>query len=401
MLAGCAVWAAAAFCIAPAQAAPFTPSQDSQVLERVPSRSLDPAARERLALRQTLQRQPRDLDTATRLAWLHIEAAFANGDPRHAGQAQAALSGWWSEAAPPPRVRVLRAVLAQYEHRFDPALADLAAAIAADPEDAQAWAWQAAIHMVRADYAAARRACEGLAPLTTRLVADACSAQVDAATGRAAAAAAALRLALAEDTDADAAQRVWALTRLAETEERLGNFAAAEAAFRQALEQSRMLGRDDVYLLAAWSDFLLDRGRAAEVLALVKEKDRNRADVLLLRQALAAAALKDASRQALSNDLAARFAAAAQRGDTTHQKEHARWLLGLRGDDAAARGEALMLAQQNFVLQREPADARLLLEAALAQRDRAAAAPALKWLADSKIESRVLAELAAKLGALP
>jgi hypothetical protein len=396
LLAMVVAWMAVAL---PAIAAPFTPTADSQVLELVPSRTLDPAARERLALRQALVRQPRDVDSAARLAWLHIEAAFADGDPRHAGQAQAALAPWWTEPAPPPRVRVLRAVLAQYEHRFEPALADLDAVLAADPRDAQARAWQAAVHMVRADYPAARQSCEQLAPQTTRLTGVACLAQVDAATGHAAAALAALRSALAEDRSASADERVWALTRLAETEERLGANPAAEAAFVEALAESRKLGRDDIYLLAAYADFLLDRGRPAEVATLLK--DRGRADVLLLRQALAAQALGDASREKLSNELAARFAAAAQRGDTTHAKEEARWLLGLRAADTAARARALDLAVRNFAVQREPADARLLLEAALVQRDRAAAAPALKWRSESTIESAVLADLATRVGALP
>ena len=382
-----------------ASAAPFTPAADNQVLERVASRKLDPAARERLALRQAIARQPQDLDSASRLAWLHFEAALTDGDPRHAGQAQAALAPWWNEPAPPARVRVLRAVLAQYEHRFEPALADLGAVLAADPADVQARAWQAAVHMVRADYAAARQSCEQLAPHTSRLTAAACTAQVDAATGHAAGAVASLRAALAEDAAATAEERVWALTRLAETEERLGAFAAADAAFIDGLAQSRQVGRDDVYLLAAYADFLLDRSRAAEVNALLK--GRGGADVLLLRQALAAQALGDPAREKLSAELAARFAAAAQRGDTTHAKEEARWLLGLRADDAAAKARALTLAVRNFAAQREPADARLLLEAALVQRDRAAAAPALKWHSDSAIESRVLADLAARVKALP
>jgi hypothetical protein len=392
-----------------ARAAPTTPADDAQVLERVPARQLDPAARERVALRRQLQQAPRDVATATRLAGLHIDAALSSGDPRHAGQAQAALAPWWAEAAPPPQVRLLRAVLAQYDHRFDAALADLEAARAAAPADAslqaQAWAWTAAIQMVRADYAAARRACEGLAPHTTALLATGCRAQVDAATGGAAAAAAALRRAI-DDDDAgpgpyEPAQQLWVLTRLAETEERRGDAAAAESAFAEALDAMADTGRDDVYLLSAWCDFLLDRGRGAEVLALTRTKDRSRADVLLLRQAIAAARVNDPSRDKLSAELGARFAAAALRGDTTHQKEHARWLLALRGDDAAARAEALKLAQANFAVQREVADARVLLEAALANRNRAAAAPVLAWMAASKIESRVLADLAAQAGALP
>ena len=61
---------------------------------------------------------------------------------------------------------------------------------------------------------------------------------------------------------------------------------------------------------------------------------------------------------------------------------------------------ALALAQANFEEQREPADARLLLEAALAARRADAAAPALAWLRASGIESPRLRALAASLEAL-
>jgi hypothetical protein len=181
------------------------------------------------------------------------------------------------------------------------------------------------------------------------------------------------------------------LTRLAETEERLGDHAAAEAAFRQALA----LGVPDVYLQAAHADFLLDRGRAAEVMVLLQ--DAGRADVLLLRLALAARAASDPRAPRLAAELAARFEAARQRGDSTHEKEESRFLLALQGDVS----RALVLAQHNWTVQREPADARVLLEAALAARHAAAAAPVLAWMAASRIESAALDALAARLRALP
>ena len=52
-------------------------------------------------------------------------------------------------------------------------------------------------------------------------------------------------------------------------------------------------------------------------------------------------------------------------------------------------------------MQREPADARVLLEAALAAGQRAAAEPALKWMAESGIESLALQILAVQLKAKP
>ncbi len=415
-------------------AAPRLPASDAEVVERLPTRAADPRARELRALRAEVQRAPQDADAAVRLARRYFELAAAEGDPRYVGQAQAALRPWWGTGVakpavaagtspatgkvaepaspaidPPPQVRVLRAMLLQYEHQFDAAVLDLEAALRAQPDNAEAWSWLAAIHMVRADYAAARRACERLVPLVTPLIGVACTAYVDSLTGRAAAAAQALRAALAADRGAAPEQSLWALTRLAEIEALQGAVGPAEAAFREALA----LGLADTYLLAAYADFLLDRGRPAEVLSLLK--DRARADVLLLRLGVAAQASGDVAEAGWRRELGARFDAARARGDTSHQKEESRFVLAFQGRlpaanvaaaakaadrpeaDAAAK-RALDLAAKNWAEQREPADARILLEAAVAARAPAAAAPVLKWMADSGVESVVLKKLAAQLG---
>ena len=375
----------------PCAAAPFVPTSDAQVLQRVPARVGDPRVADLQALRAAWRTNPRDPALAVPLARRYVEEAGAQGDPRYVGYAQAALAPWWNEAAPPVDVRVQRAVLRQYGHQFSEALADLDAAVQAEPGNAEAWAWLAAIHMVRADYAAAARACAGLAPLTSALLAAGCQAPIDALTGRANAAAIALSVALKSSPDASPEARLWVQTRLAETAERRGSLALAERAFKDALA----LGVPDVYLQAAYADFLLDNGRAQEVLTLLK--DGARADVLLLRLALAAKAAGDPRTEGWSRDLAARFAAARVRGDTTHEKEEARFVLVLQGDPV----RALALARSNYAVQREPADARILLEAAIAAGQPAAAAPALDWLDTHRVESVLLRSLASKLGAKP
>jgi tetratricopeptide (TPR) repeat protein len=371
-----------------ALAAPRQPSSDAEVLERLPARALDPHQREMSELRRLLAARPDDLDVALRLARRYYAEVAAEGDPRYIGYAQAALGPWWNLPDPPQRVRVMRAILLQFNHQFDAAVADLQAAVKADPGDGEAWAWLAAIAMVRADYALARRACEGGATQATPAVAAGCRAHVDATTGHAAAAASALRAALRADAQADPGERLWALTRLAEIEQRRGQAAAAEAAYREALA----LGITDGYLLAAYADFLLDQGRPAEVLALLQGRERS--DLLLLRLALAAKASGDPRQANWQRDLAARFDAARLRGDTVHQKEESRFALQLLGD--APR--ALALARENYAVQREPSDARTLLEAALAARQPDAAAPVRAWMKSSGIESVVLQDLAGRVG---
>lgn len=383
------VIAALAACALPSAvpAAPFVPSSDQQVLERLPARAADPRQRELRVLREQWRAAPNDPGVAVRLARRYVEEAGAEGDPRYVGYAQAALAPWWTQPEPPAEVRVLRAVLRQYGHEFDAALADLAAATAADPGNAEARSWQVAILLVQADYAAARQACERLAAWAEPLVGAACRAQVDALTGHAGAAANRLRSALRAAPAADPALRLWALTRLAEIEMHRGRHAEAEAAFREALS----LGLPDVYLESAYADFLLDRGRAAEVIERLQGKERS--DLLLLRLAIAGKALTSPKAVEWRQALAARFDAARLRGDALHQKEEARFALAVLGDTK----RALELARSNYTLQREPADARVLLEAAAAASDPAAAEPVQRWLELNRVESVVLRELAARL----
>ncbi|WP_418320003.1 hypothetical protein [Piscinibacter sakaiensis] len=372
-------------------AAPYRPASDATVLETLPARADDPRSRSIRELRQRLAAQPRDLDAALALARLYHRSVAAEGDPRYIGYAQAALAPWWDLPAPPLQVRVVRAILLQFNHHFDEALADLDAVVRAAPGNGEAWSWRAAIHMVQARYDEARADCAKMRPLASPLIGVACRAAIDSLTGRAAAAAQALQAMLAPGgPTAAAADRLWALTLLGEIEARRGDPVAAEKAYREALA----LGITDGYLLAAYADFLLDQQRPREVLVLLKGMERS--DLLLLRLALAAKAAGDPALAAWSADLQARFAAAALRGDKVHEKEEARFALAIRGEPA----RALALAASNYRLQREPADARVLLEAALAARDPAAAAPALEWMTTNGVESVVLRGLADQLKSL-
>jgi tetratricopeptide (TPR) repeat protein len=375
---------------AAAGAAPYRPADDAQVLERLPPSAAAPKTRELATLRRQLAQQPRDAELAARVADGYFAIAVADSDPRYIGYAESAIGPWWNEARLPVALRVSRAKVLQFHHQFDRALADLGAAVREEPGHAEAWAWVAAIQMVRADYAAARSACQALAPHTTAINAVACLASVDAATGNATAAAAAIAEAL-RGQEASPDERLWALTRLGEIHSRLGRPSEAEGAFREALA----LGIEDAYLLFACADLLLEQGRGGEVMALLK--DRVRSDPALLRLAIAAKATGDkASLERWRAMLAARFDAAHARGDTTHRKEEARFALAVLGDPA----RALPLARANFEAQSEPADAQLLLEAALAARESGAAAPALRWMRESGIESRHLERLRRELEAL-
>ena len=373
-----------------ATAAPFVPKEDSLVLETLPTRPGDPAAAELRRLRAAAAAAPGDAGLAARLARRYFDMAMAEGDPRYVGYAQAALRAWPETAAVPAEILTLHGMLRQYRHDFARGMADFDLALKSDPANTEARAWRAAILMVQADYAAARRECELLAEHATELHATACIAYVEATTGHARAAYQRLAAALARRTDVEPGFHVWIQTRLAEMAWRTGNLAAAERHFRAGIG----LGINDNFILAAYADFLLERGRAAEVMPLLKSWTRS--DTLLLRLALAARRLKLVEGEKYARTLGQRFADAALRGEKLHLQEEARYLLDLR-DDARA---ALAAARENYRTQREPRDALILIEAALAARDPAAAEPALTWLESSGFEDARLRDAALRLKAL-
>lgn len=373
-----------------ATAAPRVPGADSEVLERLPVRPNDPAMREIKQLRAALAREPQNLDLAVKVARRYFEQALAQGDPRYVGYAQAALRPWWDLRDPPTAVLVMRATLVQYRHDFAAALADLSRALERDPENARAWSLRMVIHLVQADYATARRDCASFAPLVDELSALGCVAFINGLTGGARASLATLDRALASAGDASADQKLWLLERLAEMAWRLDDPGLAEQYFRRALA----LRITDGFLLAAYADFLLDYGRAREVVDLLK--DWTLADPLLLRLALAEQAVNSPAAGAHQATLADRYAAARLRGDTTHEQEESRFTLQMLKQPVPA----LALAQSNWRVQKEPRDARVLLEAAIAARQPDAAQPVLDWMAQTRIEDSYLQRLSAQLATL-
>ncbi len=355
-----------------AHAAPRTPTSDTEVLEKLPTRAGDSTSRELAALRAALAKGPNDTAVATELAQRYFDMALAQGDPRYVGYAEAVVARFTNPLPAP--LLTLRGVLRQYRHDFAGALKDFEAALALAPDYATARAWRGAIYLVQADYGAAQKECTALQQLGRETLAGACLGLLQAYSGQLVASYTTLQRTLRLTTDPD--NRLWLLTRLGEVAAWRGQDAQAQAHYREALS----LGRDDVYLLAAWTDFLLDAGQPAEVVRLLAKWES--ADSLLLRLAEAGAQLKLPEAARHQKMLVDRFAAARARGDTTHRAEEARFELRLRRDPSTA----LRLAQENYAVQREPRDARVLLEAAIAAGSSASAQVVRDWLGRSGFE---------------
>ena len=376
-------------CLGPVQAAPYTPASDAEVVERLPGRASDPAIRRVDSLRKQLAARPDDATLRLEIARRYFDLAMAQGDPRYVGYASAAIAPLAQPAAGNSAYWLLRGLIQQYSHDFEAALASLAKAAQLNPNAAEPLSWRAAIFMVQARYPEALAECERLAPLAEPLLGAGCSAYVRATAGQLQPAFENLAKAVKASPPTSAEMLLWQYTRLAEMASRLQRHSLAETYFKNALQ----LGITDQFLLGAYADFLLARRRPAEVLTLLAGWERS--DVLLLRLALAGRAAGDPRARDWTTQLRERFQAAARRGDRLHEQEAARFELAIEGSAA----KALALAAGNYQSQKEPRDAEILLQAALAAGQAKSAQPALDWLRTSRYEDPAFDQLAGQLAA--
>ncbi|MES0872548.1 hypothetical protein [Sinimarinibacterium thermocellulolyticum] len=341
-----------------AYGAPFRPANDGEILERLPERAAG-APRGGVA----------DAALAARAARVFLERARRSGDPRDYGYAQGLLQPWWSAPNAPDDILLLRATLKQHQHAFAAALADLDRLLTRSPDHAQAWLTRATIHRVRGALDAAAADCARLQTLAPGVVAELCRLATAAPRDPWGAGAGldALDAAMAAQPDPVYA---WYQAERAAAAQRRGDLVAAESAFVAGLARAPW----DLGLRAAYADLLLEQGRAGAVITLLE--DASNSEILRLAAVRAYLALGESARVTeLTDALADTYAALRRRGDAPHLREEASFALFVERD--AAR--ALALARANFRDQRELADARLLLAAALAAGDARAIAGLRDW----------------------
>lgn len=357
----------AAACVA---GEPYVPSSDSEVLETL---QIDLFAEpgELVKLRERLARAPQNPEVVASVAARYVQLGAQASDPRYFGYARAALGGWWGSAEAPADMLRLRAKIKEKNHEYQNALADLRLLLERYPEDAQGWIEASNIHRVTGDYEAARHASDELSRFAGPFATALARIPLMAVSGQAEEAYLELQRLLPEaERDYPGTIR-WFQAMRAEVALALGKTAEAEEQLRASLGSSP----DDVYLLRAYGDLLIDQRRYAEALALTKERTTD--DGLLLCAAIAAVGGgQKADAEALEKALAERFDEVRQRGDEPLGRFEARFALVVQNDP----GRALRLALKNWEAQRETQDSRLVLEAALAADAPQEAAPVVAFL---------------------
>jgi len=367
-----------------ASATAYEPASDAEIVEQLPGGIDVRVDRTLRAMHALLAKRPDDLDVALRLAQAYVDRSRTLSDPRPLGQAEAVLGPWWNDAEPPVPVLVLRATIRQSTHQFGPARADLERALARDESNAQAWLTLSTVQLVTGDLDAARVACAHVEALSAASIGALCTAAIDGVGGRAQAGYDRVAVVLERgDFAANDRVRTWATTLAAELAERLDRPVDAERWYRASLA----LDPGDAYTLAAYADFLLDAQRPADVVALIAADTP--VDNLLLRRALADRALQAPDAASSTAALAERFAALHARGDRVHLREEARYTLVLAGDADAA----LALALDDWAIQKEPLDARIALESAIAAGRPRDADAIVEWIQRTRLEGTRLAAL--------
>jgi tetratricopeptide (TPR) repeat protein len=350
-----------------AAATPYTPRSDVQVLAEVTPGTAHVAAP---ALNLTRTR----LDVALPLTQFYITRSRATGDLRFLGYAEATLTPWLNQSPAPPAVLVLHATILQSRHSFDASLQELDRALAAQPDNPQAWLTRATVLRVLGRYDEALSSCGHLAGAADVAVTTLCRESLRSLTGHLESAYATVA-ALPSESLADAV-RAWRYSELGEMAERLGHDADAEHWFSEGL---RYAG-EDFYTRTAYADLLLRHGRDADALRLLN--DYRSMEPMLLRVAIAEK--HTGASQAAKTDafLSNAFAVEEQRGDAVHRREQARFLLDIEQQPA----RALAAAQENWRVQREPDDMLILLRSAQQANRPDIAAPALEFLRREKLE---------------
>jgi tetratricopeptide (TPR) repeat protein len=343
-----------------ALAEPYVPADDNSVLAELSAgtRYADVAAR-RLALAR--------VDVAIPLAQFYIQQSRLSGDLRFLGYAEAVLAPWVKQTPPNPDVLVLQATLQQSRHEFAASLVTLEHALGVRPKDPQALLIRATVLRVLGRYPEAGAACEQFSRWVEPRLAALCIESLRGLNGH-------LESAYASLTQVSTqgwlnSEKSWLYSELGEMAVRLGRDDEAERWFQQDLR----LSPTDFYVRAAYADLMLRQGRCGETLALLHGQEN--LEPLLLRIAIAQKRLGDPALGQSSARLHAAFAAELQRGEAIHRREQARFLLEVLDQPELSLAAAL----ENWSVQHEPDDVLVLVHAARAAGNLAAASPAIDF----------------------
>lgn len=312
---------------------------------------------------------------------------LTEGDLRWYGSAKAALQPWWSAATLPAEGHFLRALVKQGFHDFKGGIEDLSAAIAIDPAQPEYWSWRFSLHLLTSNMAAARTDCDAIGQRFGPDEGQACAATLLYRTGQATQAIPLLnRLAELPDYQGPFTQD-WLRYHQGEAYRTAGQYAQAIAVWEkhvQARPQSHLVK-------LTLTELLNQQGQYAKAKRYTDSPSPT--DALLVQALLASRGLNDGDTQRLADQFENRMTNQALRGENLIERPTMVYLITY-GRDVQ---QGLQLAADNWSTQNEPADAVLLVQAALKANQPKQAEPVLDWMAATGYTDPVLKALADEL----
>ena len=361
------------------------------------------------------QNSLRDLDKAWRAQPQNLPASLAyaravftlglkEGDLRWYGSAKAALTPWWTAADLPADAYFLRGLVKQGFHDFPGGLQDINRAIALEPGRAELWSWRFALHLLLADMAAAQKDINEIGRLFGEEEAQVYRAVLLYRTGQPLPAVDMLSRAIRLAKNQDASSQDWLGFHLGEAHRVAGQPARALEVWGQRLQASPQ----SHLIRLSMADLLNQQGQyrqAKRVALFIAGPDSANAptstasvtDALLMQAVLASRGLKDPDESRLASQLQARLASQALRQEALIERPKLIYQIAYGRDVKAG----LALSMDNWQLQKEPPDALLFVQAALALGQALAAEPVVSWAEKTGYQEPSLTLLLAQLKAHP
>ena len=341
--------------IAPATTArPLATLPDDAIIEQLP-KTITLVMDKNSQLRQQLQQQPNNLNTAVALAKNYIEIAQSQADPRFLGYAQGALSPWWTLKNPPIEARLLRAILYQNQHQFIEAMKDLNEVIKVAPNNQQAWLLKATLHQSMGEYQEAIGSCYQLAKSASAVISSTCMAGSLFAANLPTHAMKSLQALSTEAIHQETAMtRQWLYTLQAEISAHLKQ-PEAHSLFIKSLN----INKRNPYLLLVYTDYLLQQNQGDKVIKLLG-KDKSLDETLLVQLARAYRMIGNTKEtEKYQQRLNRRFKLLALQNKPLHKAAAARYALEFESNPR----KALRLAEDNWQQQKTYRDKQLLEDA--------------------------------------
>lgn len=343
------------------------------------------------SLDQAWRRNPLDQAAALAYARAVFLIGLTEGDLRWYGSAKAALQPWWTATSLPADGFFLRGLVKQGFHDFAGGLTDISQAIALDEARPEFWSWRFALHLLVSNMDAARQDCVTIGRLFGANELEVCQAILQYRSGQAGQAAARFKQLVALPDYAGPLAQDWLRLHWGEALRTAGQYEAAIQVWQVQL--SKRPGAHPIRL--ALAELLNAQGRPAAAKRVANVASPS--DALLVQSLLASRGLKDPDTERLAGQVADRFDSQALRKEALIERPQMVFLIQY-GHNVQA---GLAMALANWRDQQEPADAVLLLEAALLANQPKAGTGVIEWMRKTGYTEPALSALVQRIQAHP